>query len=56
VARADVLNRELEDVIREFNQLTGLRLPAINGSLAGKRLEPIVVVSETEWQKQSEPQ
>jgi photosystem II stability/assembly factor-like uncharacterized protein len=56
VARADVLNRELEDVIREFNQLAGQRLPAINGSLAGKRLEPIVVVSEPEWQKQSEPQ
>jgi photosystem II stability/assembly factor-like uncharacterized protein len=56
VARAEVLNRELEDVIREFNQLAAQRLPAINGSLAGQRLEPIVVISESEWQRQNEPQ
>jgi hypothetical protein len=53
VARADALSRELEDVIREFNALTAQRLPAINQALAGKRLEPIRVVSEAEWEKQA---
>jgi photosystem II stability/assembly factor-like uncharacterized protein len=51
IARADALGRELEDVVREFTQLTGQRLPALNRSLAGKRLDPIVVVSEEDWQK-----
>ena len=53
VARADALNRELEDVVREFNQLAGQRIPPINRSLSDKRLEPILVISEQEWQKQS---
>jgi len=55
VARADALNRELEDVVREFNQLAGQRIPPINRSLSDKSLEPILVISEQEWQKQSEP-
>jgi photosystem II stability/assembly factor-like uncharacterized protein len=56
VTRADVLNRELEDVVREFNQLAGQRIPPINRRLSGQSLEPIIVISEQEWQKQSEPQ
>jgi hypothetical protein len=56
VARAEVLGRELEDVIRELEQLTAQHLPAINQGLAGKRLEPIRVISEPEWQKQKEGQ
>jgi len=54
VARTEALGRELEDVIREFNQLISRRLPEINRSLTGKRLEPIHVISEAEWQKQEE--
>jgi hypothetical protein len=56
LARADALNRELEDVIREFNQLASQRVSPINRSLSGKRLEPILVISEPEWQKHSEEQ
>jgi len=52
VARTEALGRELEDVIREFNQLTGRQLPEINRGLAGKRREPIRVIPEAEWQKQ----
>src|SRR6185295_15696923 len=56
IARADALGRELEDVVREFTQLTGQRLPALNRSLAGKRLDPILVVSEEDWQKAGAPE
>jgi hypothetical protein len=54
VARADVLGRELEDVIREFEQLTAQHLPAINQALEGQRREPIRVISEPEWRKQNQ--
>ena len=50
VARADVLARELDDVIREFNSLTSQRLPAINRGLQAKKLAVIKVISEAEWQ------
>jgi hypothetical protein len=54
VARTEALGRELEDVIREFNQLISRQLPEINRSLGGKRLEAIPVIPEAEWQKQEE--
>ncbi len=52
VARADVLRRELEDVIREFTTVTDRQLPAINRQLPSRKLNPIKVLSETDWQKQ----
>jgi len=54
VARTEALGRELEDVINEFKQLVSRQVAAVNRSLAGKKLEPIYVVSEAEWQKQEE--
>ena len=54
LARTEALGRELEDVIRELNQLISGRLPEINRGLGSKRLEPIRVISEAEWQKQEE--
>jgi hypothetical protein len=51
VARADVLARELEEVIREFASLTRQQLPAINRQLQARRLGPIQVISEQDWQK-----
>src|SRR5207253_5692899 len=38
VARADVIRRELDDVIREFTTLTTQQLPAINRELQSKKL------------------
>jgi hypothetical protein len=49
-ARADVLGRELEDVIHEFRTLTDQQLPGINRKLAGKKLQPISVITEEQWQ------
>jgi hypothetical protein len=51
VARTDVLSRELEDVIREFQTLTTQQLPAINKQLAAKKLPALQVISEADWQK-----
>jgi hypothetical protein len=46
------LDRELEDVIKKFqNQLVN-QLPAINTALEQKKLEPIQGMSESDWQKQ----
>jgi hypothetical protein len=54
VARTDALGRELEDVIKEFNQLVSRQVAAVNRSLAGKKLEPIHALSEAEWQKRED--
>jgi hypothetical protein len=51
VARSDVLARELEDVIREFTNLTDQQLPAINRQLQAKKLAAVPVLSEQDWQK-----
>jgi hypothetical protein len=49
VARADVLSRELEDVIRQLTELTGTQLPAVNQALEAKRLGAIRLIPEAEW-------
>jgi hypothetical protein len=48
-ARADVLARELEDVIRELTELANRQLPALNQALASKRLGAIRMMPEAEW-------
>ena len=52
VARADSLNRELEDVVADFNKLTAAELPAINSGLQEAKLEPITIPNEAEWLKE----
>ena len=51
VARAEVLGRQLDDVVAEFNQVTADRLPGINVQLKDKKIAPIEALSEQEWQK-----
>jgi photosystem II stability/assembly factor-like uncharacterized protein len=51
VERTDVLNRELEDVIQEFQKLTTAQLPEINRGLEQKKMPAIKVTPEAEWQK-----
>ncbi len=51
VARTDALAHELDDVIREFTELTNKQLPALNRSLEAKQLPSIQVISEEEWRK-----
>jgi len=54
VARTGALGHELEDIIGDFRKLTDKELPAINASLRKKKLEPISVLSEADWEKQSQ--
>jgi photosystem II stability/assembly factor-like uncharacterized protein len=51
LARAEVMNRQLNEVVEEFKQLAAQRLPGINASLKTKNLPLIEVISEPEWQK-----
>ena len=51
VARTESLGHELQDVIDDFQKLTQKELPGINSSLKKKKMETIVVLSETDWQK-----
>ena len=54
VARTDSLARELEDVITDFRKLADQELSGINTSLKKKKLDPISVLTEADWQKQHE--
>ena len=51
VARTDVLGRELEDVIGEFQKLVTPQLDSLNKQLTAKKLQPIRLIPEQEWQK-----
>jgi len=51
VARAQALSRELDDVVREFNNVTTQQLPALNSQLTAKNLGAIEVISEEAWRK-----
>jgi hypothetical protein len=50
-ARTEVLRRELEDVIGEFQKLVSPQLSSLNQQLAAKKLQPIALITETDWQK-----
>jgi photosystem II stability/assembly factor-like uncharacterized protein len=56
VARTEVLGRELEDVIKEFNNLTASQLPVLNKQLSAKKLGAITPVSEQQWQAEQKKQ
>jgi hypothetical protein len=51
VKRAESLGHELQDVIDDFQKLTQKDLPGINSGLKKEKMEKIVVLSETDWQK-----
>ena len=55
VRRTNDLGRELEDVITDFRKLSDKELPSINSGLKKKKLAPITVLSEADWQKQQLP-
>jgi photosystem II stability/assembly factor-like uncharacterized protein len=49
--RTDALGHELEDVIKELDQLTAKQLPVINSGLQKKKLEPIQPLTQQQWEK-----
>ncbi len=54
VERTDALGRELEDVLKDYEQLTAKQLPAINAGLQKKKLPPIQPLTEQQWEKMHE--
>ena len=56
VKRTDVLGRELEDVIGEFQKLVSPQLGSLNQQLSVKKLQPITLISEQDWQKAQDAQ
>jgi len=54
VERTDALGRELDDVIKELDQLTTKQLPAINSGLKKKKLEPIQALTQEQWERMHE--
>jgi hypothetical protein len=51
IARAGVMNHQLDDVVTEFNQFAAKQLPDVNSALKAKKLNAIEVIPEQEWQK-----
>jgi photosystem II stability/assembly factor-like uncharacterized protein len=51
-ARTDAVARELEDVIHDLQKVTGAKLPALNAALQKKKLDPIRVPTEADWERQ----
>jgi photosystem II stability/assembly factor-like uncharacterized protein len=51
VNRADALARELEDVVKEYQSLVSQQVNPLNQQLTAKKLPPIPVISEADWQK-----
>jgi photosystem II stability/assembly factor-like uncharacterized protein len=51
VMRTEALERELADVWNEFDALTKKDLAAVNSILSKKKLKPIKVLAEADWQK-----
>jgi photosystem II stability/assembly factor-like uncharacterized protein len=54
VERTDALGRELEDVIKEFDQLTARQLPGLNSGLQKKKMEPLQPLTQRQWEKMHE--
>ena len=53
VARADVIGRQLDETVAEFNELTAKQLPSINSGLKARKLSPLERISEAQWRNSS---
>jgi photosystem II stability/assembly factor-like uncharacterized protein len=51
VARTESLGHELQDVIDDFQKLAQKELAGINAGLKKKKLDAIMVLAESDWQK-----
>ena len=54
VERADVLARELADVVKDFDAWLAKELPSLNAELQKKQLETITPLTRDDWAKQSD--
>jgi photosystem II stability/assembly factor-like uncharacterized protein len=56
VDRADVLTRELDDVVKELNGFVAKDVAAANTALTAKKQQPIHIPTQEEWQKERDAQ
>ena len=54
VRRTGALERELEDVLDEYKRMNTSQLPSVNALLKKKKLAPISVANEEDWQKEQQ--
>jgi photosystem II stability/assembly factor-like uncharacterized protein len=54
VRRTDALEHELEDIVNEYKRVSTSQLPGVNALLKKKKLDPISVPNEAEWQKEQQ--
>jgi photosystem II stability/assembly factor-like uncharacterized protein len=54
--RADVLARELAEVVNAFDAWVAKELPAVNLAIANGQLEPVKTLTRDEWQKKARRQ
>jgi hypothetical protein len=50
VERGDAIGRELADVVKGFDAWAGKELGGLNSALAKKRLEPIRLLTRSQWE------
>jgi photosystem II stability/assembly factor-like uncharacterized protein len=53
VARIDSLNRELDDVVKQFDEFMAKEVAPLNQALARKKLDPVRALPRAEWEKTS---
>jgi photosystem II stability/assembly factor-like uncharacterized protein len=53
VARIDSLKRELDDVVKQFDDFLAKDVTPLNQALARKKLDPVRALPRTEWEKTS---
>jgi photosystem II stability/assembly factor-like uncharacterized protein len=53
VARIDSLKRELDDVVKQFDEFMTKEVAPLNQALARKKLDPIRALPRAEWEKTS---
>ena len=50
VERADAIGREVSDIIRDFDAWSAKEIAGLNSALAGKKLDPVVIMTRQEWE------
>jgi hypothetical protein len=51
VARIDSLKRELDDVVKQFDDFMTKEVTPLNQALARKKLDPVRALPRAEWEK-----
>jgi photosystem II stability/assembly factor-like uncharacterized protein len=53
VERAGAIGREVADIVRDFDAWSAKEIVGLNSALAGKKLDPVVIMTRQEWDARS---